>query len=78
MEKKAEKSETITIPMENVKEILEILTTTGLKLCAVGSCCQGMEGPEAEGVEIIVREIGYALGEAKDLLEDAQDHQVAV
>lgn len=68
--KKAEKAETITIPMKEVEEILELLTTAGLKLCAVGSCCQGMEGPEAEGLEIIVREIGYALGEAKDILEE--------
>lgn len=69
---KAEKAKTITIPMEKVEEILESLEIVGSKLCAVGSCCHGMESAEADGVEIIVREIGYALGEIRDILEEGQ------
>lgn len=57
----AEKAETIAIPMEKVEEMLKNAEIVFLKLCVVGSCCHGMECTEAEGLEIIVCEIGHTL-----------------
>lgn len=74
---KISEKKTMTIPMEKVEEILEILKTVGLKLCVVGSCCRDIESVEADGIEIIAREIGYALGEAKDILEDGREQEVS-
>jgi len=59
----------VTIPMEQVEEIIDVLEKAGLKLCVVGSCCRELGSTEADGIEIIACEIGYALGETKDILK---------